>query len=268
MTAATADAERDTAGVDTAGWPRRRIDASQGVRTASFQVVYKQSAIDQIHLHGQSKTDVEVCGVLIGQGHMDDTGPYLLVEHAIRGTAAASKSTNVTFTAETWQQIQTVMDRDYADKKMVGWYHTHPGFGIFLSDMDVFICDNFFNLPWQSAFVYDPVGGDEGNFLWRAGRPTREPILIEDDVTPAASSVPLVPVADAVRGAALVDDPSLPVDHRIVELMARVRRLEKRLKILVIATAFLAAFVIMWVVSVSNENKPAAGPLQSTTRPR
>jgi proteasome lid subunit RPN8/RPN11 len=264
----TARSDRDTAAVDAAGWSRRKIDAAQGVRSRGFQVVYKQSAIDQIHLHGQSKTDVEVCGVLIGQGYVDETGPYLLVEHCIRGTAAASKSTNVTFTAETWQQIQTVMDRDHADKKMVGWYHTHPGFGIFLSDMDVFICDNFFNLPWQSAFVYDPVGGDEGNFLWRDGRPTREPILIEDDVTPVAGAVPLISIADAMGGAPSVDDPNMPVDHRIVELMARVRRLEKRLKILVVATAFLAAFVVMWVWSVSNETKPAVSPLQTTTRPR
>ena len=95
------------------------------------------------------------------------------MEHAIAGTnGAASRSTNVTFTAETWQHIHDTMDRDHPDEKILGWYHTHPGFGIFLSDMDIFICDNFFNLPWQVAFVYDPQSGEEGNFIWRsaAGR--------------------------------------------------------------------------------------------------
>ena len=37
--------------------------------------------------------------------------------------------------------------------------------------MDLFIHDNFFNFPWQIAFVYDPLGGDEGSFVWRAGKP-------------------------------------------------------------------------------------------------
>ena len=230
--AATDEPARDTTAVDWAAWPYRRLVKPQGKRGDSFQVVYRQSALDQIHLHGQSTTEVEVCGALIGRGFIDDAGPYLLVEHSIRGSNAASKSTNVTFTAETWNSIQTVMDRDYAEKKMVGWYHTHPGFGIFLSDMDVFICDNFFNLPWQSAFVYDPLGGDEGNFLWRSGRPTREPILIEDDVTPTAGAIPLITVEDAMTPVAPTEPSGPARDDQVRELMTRVRRLEKRLKAL------------------------------------
>ena len=190
---------RDAAAIDSGEWTDRPLLAVDG-RDDQFQVVFRQSALDAIHLHGQTRTDVELCGVLIGTGHRDRHGPYLLVEHAIPAAAANSKSTNVTFTADAWHGIQTVMDRDFPDKKMIGWYHTHPGFGIFLSDMDVFICDNFFNLPWQIAFVYDPLGGDEGNFVWRDGRPTREPVLLEDDVTPAAASVPLMPLAEAMTG--------------------------------------------------------------------
>jgi proteasome lid subunit RPN8/RPN11 len=252
-TAAPSDPGRDTSIIDTTGWTFRPLKDLQGRRNKSFQVVYRQSALDQIHMHGQGTTDVEVCGALIGRGFVDDAGPYLLVEHSIRGTNAASRSTNVTFTAETWNSIQTVMDRDYAEKKMVGWYHTHPGFGIFLSDMDVFICDNFFNLPWQSAFVYDPIGGDEGNFLWRTGRPTREPILIEDDVTPVAASLPLIPISEALTGAPSLEALPEARADQIRELMIRVRRLEKRLKALAISTVFLAAFVIMWIVSVASD---------------
>jgi proteasome lid subunit RPN8/RPN11 len=253
-TVAPSDPGRDTSTIDTAGWNFRPLKNPQGPRTNSFQVVYRQSALDQIHMHGQGTTDVEVCGALIGRGFVDDAGPYLLVEHSIRGANAASRSTNVTFTAETWNSIQTVMDRDYAGKLMVGWYHTHPGFGIFLSDMDVFICDNFFNLPWQSAFVYDPIGGDEGNFLWRTGRPTREPILIEDDVTPVAAGVPLIGITEAMTGNPPPDAPAGPSRDDVRELMIRVRRLEKRLKALAIGTVFLAAFVIMWIISVATDS--------------
>ena len=280
------DAEaRDAAAIDCGDWPDRTLTGPTAAdRDGRFQVVYRQSALDAIHLHGQTRTDVELCGVLLGTGCRDAHGPYLLVEHAIPGTSASSRSTNVTFTADTWQQIQTVMDRDFPDKKMVGWYHTHPGFGIFLSGMDVFICDNFFNLPWQVAFVYDPIGGDEGNFVWRGGRPIREPVLLEDDVTPQAAAVPLMPVDEAMTGSdpALASpdwsDPALPVpggpglslsvpggpgadlppdraaalESQAVELMARVRLLERRLKVLVFAMLFMAVFVAVGTTLLLN----------------
>lgn len=198
---------------------------------------------------------IEVCGVLIGNGYRDEHGPYLLVEHVIRGNGAKNRSANVTFTAETWASIQTVMDNSYPDKKMIGWYHTHPGFGIFLSDMDIFICENFFNLPWQIAFVYDPVSGEEGNFIWKEGRPKREYVLIEDDVTPEAAAIPLIPRNEIPSSDVVPDEPIAPRtisvqngDPRLIELMIRVRRLERRQKTIVIAMAFIAAFVIMWAV--------------------
>ncbi len=288
MTTATAHPEvvetfhedvRDAAGIVCHDWPDRPLThPTSADRADRFQVVFRQSALDAIHLHGQTRTDVELCGVLLGTGCRDAHGPYLLVEHAIAGTPASSRSTNVTFTADTWQHIQTVMDRDHPDKKMIGWYHTHPGFGIFLSDMDVFICDNFFNLPWQVAFVYDPVGGDEGNFVWRGGKPVREPMLLEDDVTPASAAVPLMPVDEAMTGSdpAAAAGPQLPagdagpaaaVQSQVIELMARTRLLERRLKLLAFAVLTLAVFVVVCATMqfAPGVASPAAPP--AATRP-
>ena len=49
--------------------------------------------------------------------------------------------------------------------------------------MDLFIQDNFFNLPWQVAFVYDPIAGDDGSFVWRAGKSEREPFVVDESIT-------------------------------------------------------------------------------------
>jgi hypothetical protein len=49
---------------------------------------------------------------------------------------------------------------------MVGWYHTHPDWGVFLSGMDMFICDNFFNKPLDVAFVIDPCRQERSFFQW------------------------------------------------------------------------------------------------------
>jgi proteasome lid subunit RPN8/RPN11 len=163
----------------------RPLPGVQGTRLGQYQAVVRRMVLDEIHGHGKSITAAEVCGVLVGNVYRDEHGPYLYIGSAIRGDRASGLATQVTFTAETWSAIQVVMDRDHPDERIVGWYHTHPGFGIFLSGMDLFIQDHFFNLPWQVAFVYDPIGGDEGMFFWREGKADRQAFLIEEEDTRA-----------------------------------------------------------------------------------
>jgi proteasome lid subunit RPN8/RPN11 len=174
------DPSLDITNIDAGSYPHRALERINTARAPHFQTVFRQAVLDDIHAHGKSSLDAEICGVLVGNVYRDKDGAYLYIEHSIRGDRAEGHAAQVTFKAETWTHIQDVMDREHPDGKIVGWYHTHPGFGIFLSGMDLFISDNFFNLPWQIAFVYDPIGGDEGSFVWRAGKSEREPFLIEE----------------------------------------------------------------------------------------
>jgi proteasome lid subunit RPN8/RPN11 len=112
------------------------------------------------HARGHMKT--EVCGVLIG-GVENGT---LHVEACIAGKDAEQAGTHVTFTQDTWEHIYKVKDVQYPEARIVGWYHSHPGFGIFLSDHDTFIHRNFFSAPEQVAWVYDPHSDEEGFFGW------------------------------------------------------------------------------------------------------
>ncbi|MCL6629131.1 MAG: hypothetical protein K6U00_05990, partial [Armatimonadetes bacterium] len=83
--------------------------------------------------------------------------------------------TSVKFTHKSWEYMNQVKDKKFLKKRIVGWWHTHPGFGIFLSSFDTFIHSNFFNLPWQIAFVIDPVSGKDGFFRWKDGQIVRCP---------------------------------------------------------------------------------------------
>ncbi|HEX3355363.1 MAG TPA: Mov34/MPN/PAD-1 family protein [Tepidisphaeraceae bacterium] len=179
--APTRDPSLDIAAVVAADFPQKSIDRLAGNREPRFQTVIKQSVLDEIHAHGKSSPEAEICGVLVGNVFHDDNGPYLHIHASIRGDSAENRAAQVTFKAETWTHIQNIMESDHPDARIVGWYHTHPGFGIFLSGMDLFIQDNFFNLPWQVAFVYDPTSGEEGLFVWHAGNSEREPFLLQED---------------------------------------------------------------------------------------
>src|SRR5271167_847138 len=120
----------------------------------------------QIRQHARSNRKTEVCGVLIGT---EDSG-IAKVEACIAGESAAQGGAHVTFTQDTWEHIYKIKDRDYPDERIVGWYHSHPGFGVFLSDHDTFIHRNFFSAPEQFAWVYDPHSEEEGFFGWTADR--------------------------------------------------------------------------------------------------
>jgi proteasome lid subunit RPN8/RPN11 len=125
-----------------------------------------------IESHAKEDDSIEICGVLVGHWGKDENGPFALVTDYIRCDNAASKLAEVTFTHESWSAINREMDTKYADKRIVGWYHSHPDFGIFLSDRDTFIHEHFFNGPGQVAYVVDPVRDLEGVFSWRQGKPT------------------------------------------------------------------------------------------------
>jgi proteasome lid subunit RPN8/RPN11 len=120
----------------------------------------------KIRQHARSCSKTEVCGVLIGTERDRTT----VVGAAITGLNAAQAGTHVTFTQDTWEHIYNTKDRDYPDERIVGWYHSHPGFGLFLSDHDTFIHKNFFSSPRQIAWVYDPHSDEEGCFGWVGDR--------------------------------------------------------------------------------------------------
>ena len=125
----------------------------------------------EIRQHARSQSKTEVCGVLIGS----ESDGLTSIEACIAGENAAQGGAHVTFTQDTWEHIYKIKDRDYSEARIVGWYHSHPGFGVFLSDHDTFIHKNFFSSPQQVAWVYDPHSDEEGCFGWNGDRIRRFP---------------------------------------------------------------------------------------------
>jgi proteasome lid subunit RPN8/RPN11 len=116
--------------------------------------------------HVHSDVSREVGGVLVGT--MDEDAAT--VEVALPALRAVGRSANVTFTHEVWEEILAVVDRDQPGRRIVGWYHSHPGFGVFLSEYDRFIHQGFFSDQRMLALVVDPKAGQAGWFGWRNGQ--------------------------------------------------------------------------------------------------
>ena len=140
-------------------------------RSTDFRIHFHPAVHGRALAHAKEDTSVEICGVLVGDWGQDDDGPFARVTEIIRCDNATKKFAEVTFTHESWTQINREMDTKFAHLRIIGWYHSHPDFGIFLSDRDVFIQQNFFGGAGQIAFVVDPVRQAEGVFEWREGKP-------------------------------------------------------------------------------------------------
>jgi proteasome lid subunit RPN8/RPN11 len=142
------------------------------------RVTIEGEVLRQIRQHARSNSKTEVCGVLIGA----ENSSGVSISARIPGLNAAQAGTYVTFTQDTWEHIYKIKDKDYPDERIVGWYHSHPGFGVFLSDHDTFIHKNFFSSELQVAWVYDPHSDEEGCFGWTGERLERvSEIHVKDD---------------------------------------------------------------------------------------
>ena len=138
-------------------------------RGNAFRVFFDPQVYAATLAHAAEDVSFEICGVLVGDLCRDADGPFVNVRNYIRCDSAEKKFAEVTFTHESWSQINREMDTKFQDQRIVGWYHSHPNFGIFLSDRDFFIQQNFFSGPGQIALVIDPVRKIEGVFEWHSG---------------------------------------------------------------------------------------------------
>lgn len=141
-------------------------DSLHSESSSDLQVAFESSVLQGIRSHARSSMAAEICGVLIGKAVNGGT----VVTACIAGENASQGGAHVTFTQDTWSHIYKEKDSKFPDQSIVGWYHSHPGFGVFLSDHDLFIHKNFFNAPHQIAWVFDPHSDEEGCFGWVDGK--------------------------------------------------------------------------------------------------
>lgn len=163
--------------------------------------------LDEIGRHVRVDTGVEQGGVLVGT--VDEHTATTVVTGSIVAVGAISQVASLTFTHETWDHVNEVLADQHPGEQMVGWYHSHPRFGIFLSEYDQFIHNNFFPAAHHVAYVVDPVDDEHGFFGWEDGAITRvsswETIRVEDGRHPEVDvGQPVRSNAAAVPGPAPV----------------------------------------------------------------
>jgi proteasome lid subunit RPN8/RPN11 len=131
-------------------------------------VVIAEAALEAILEFSEQDQTRERGGFLLG-GVYGQEPQYVVIRHFHPALEAQGNSASLTFTHETWAALTRQIEVNFPHESLVGWQHTHPGFGIFLSGYDLFIHKNFFAQIWQIALVVDPRRHEFGFFHWRGG---------------------------------------------------------------------------------------------------
>ncbi|HSB90243.1 MAG TPA: Mov34/MPN/PAD-1 family protein [Anaerolineales bacterium] len=146
------------------------------VDEAAVEVFVTPRAYVRVCAHAGSDLYHEVGGALVGVRRLDPKRgtAFVVVEAVVPAQHTRHGPSYLTFTQDSLVAIHDDLDRRYPGREFVGWYHTHPGMGVFLSGYDVWLHEHFFQAAWQVALVVEPRLG-EGGFFVRGRDGTLDP---------------------------------------------------------------------------------------------
>ena len=104
------------------------------------------------HLHSMG----EQGGFLIGRKQeLKSAERYEILVERFVPIPQKSGASRLVINQEHYDSVQSALRRGGRSEEIVGWVHTHPGFGVFLSNFDKEQHERFFPEPWQVAYVVD-----------------------------------------------------------------------------------------------------------------
>ncbi|MBI6546657.1 MAG: Mov34/MPN/PAD-1 family protein [Cyanobacteria bacterium NC_groundwater_1444_Ag_S-0.65um_54_12] len=122
------------------------------------------AALEAARQHGESDCSSEVGGILWGRIYRNASQLVVDIVAALPAHQAIGTAVHLSFTSSAWETVFVGRAELPEDLLIVGWYHTHPGLGTFLSATDLQTQRSCFSQDWQVAIVLDPLTGNEAAF--------------------------------------------------------------------------------------------------------
>ena len=149
--------------------PTKKVEAKGTIEPTDVHIFLTEEILKDVINWSKSDLNHELGGVFVGDLCIHNGRTFLDIQGYIRAQHYVNTAASFRFTHDTWSAISRDRENNFEDKMILGWHHTHPGYGVFLSGTDMFSHSNFFNLPWMVALVVDPRKEDLGFFQWKKG---------------------------------------------------------------------------------------------------
>ncbi|HWC72775.1 MAG TPA: hypothetical protein VG454_02485, partial [Gemmatimonadales bacterium] len=131
-----------------------------------YPIFFQQEAVIALQDHLKSSPTQAIFGFLIGDVFRDpDAGAlYTVIDKTLKLSQPIYGDKTEVVVSRLWDRMQEQLKKVSAT--LLGWYHSHPGQGGFLTPHDVETHEKFFKEPWHVAvLVAAEAGGVTGRFF-------------------------------------------------------------------------------------------------------
>lgn len=138
----------------------------------TFYLVITQEVLLKANEHVCRNLGTELGGFLLGNHYRCSANDlnYVIIDHL--SIAEIAETTEFSFgpTQKSWERLSSDLSGKLKGRHLLGWYHSHPGLDVFLSQYDLSLHTERFDKPWMTALVIEPEKHLGGFFCWRNGR--------------------------------------------------------------------------------------------------
>ncbi len=122
-----------------------------------FDVYMNRDAVQKAEFYFAelAKRRLEGMGLLIGELCEHGDKEFVIVTDFITANTDAS-AVSVRFSRSAFESLSEELKKQ-SGKIVIGWCHSHPSYGCFLSSIDVNTQRRFFNESFHIASVFDPL---------------------------------------------------------------------------------------------------------------
>jgi proteasome lid subunit RPN8/RPN11 len=122
-------------------------------------------SIEKLYLHciDIAQKGLEALGFMIGELRQYKDCIFSIV-HDVVTSKLESTSVSVRFHRDAFNSIFSQLDNIKYDYIILGWYHSHPGFSCFMSQIDIDTQKRMFNKVFHAALVVDPINWELKTF--------------------------------------------------------------------------------------------------------
>ncbi len=133
-----------------------------------FDVYVSSEALEaaEEHFRQASWDGKEALGLLVGRAFVHKGRAYAVAESYVTADNEAT-AVSVKFSREAFSKLSEKLSDG---KQVVGWIHSHPDYGCFLSHTDIATQEAFFTENYHFAMVVDPVRRERQCFKVHASR--------------------------------------------------------------------------------------------------
>jgi len=146
------------------------IDDRYNCKMCIPEVIIGLDVIERIKERCKAASPNETIGFFVGYRCTTDDGCKLtIVKDIIAGPVMGYRASAEVTKESRGIFLKQILDK-YPDCSEVGWWHSHPNFGCFMSGTDEGNHLKWYDNPFSIALVYDPIRDELAIFKWSTRR--------------------------------------------------------------------------------------------------